>query len=202
MIDSLAGMDERAKKNVRMRSLTAAMKAHQEQDEPLHTWELAQIPGKSDWVDNYRTVEQFMSTDLFTVCPEDVVDLAASLMHWKHVRHVPVEDDKGRLVGVVTHRDLLELFAEGGGANAGELVIRDIMKSDPITIAPETPTLEALQLMREKNIGCLPVVKNDKLVGLLTAHDFLTVSTKLLEERLSEIQTEPVSNIFTSSIAA
>ena len=64
------------------------------------------------------------------------------------------------------------------------------MKTDLITISPETPTLEALNLMREKKIGCLPVVKDQKLVGLLTAHDFLTVSTKLFEERLKEINNE------------
>ena len=60
------------------------------------------------------------------------------------------------------------------------------MKKDLITISPETSTLEALNLMREKNIGCLPIVKNEKLVGMITAHDFLTVSAKLFEERLKE----------------
>jgi CBS domain-containing protein len=53
-----------------------------------------------------------------------------------------------------------------------------------ITIAPGTLTLEALHLMRENDIGCLPVIKDKKLVGLITAHDFLTVSTQLFEERL------------------
>jgi CBS domain-containing protein len=185
MIASLAEMDKRAKPNVRMRTLTAAMKVNQENGEPLHNWSLAKIPEKCDWIDNYRTVEQFMITDLFTVRPEDVLDLAASLMQWKHVRHVPVEDDKGHLVGIVSHRDLLELLAHGK-TNGGTLV-SDVMKTDLITVAPETPTLEALLSMREKNIGCLPVIKNGCLVGLLTAHDFLTVSARLLEEKLKEI---------------
>ncbi|HSK74389.1 MAG TPA: CBS domain-containing protein [Pyrinomonadaceae bacterium] len=184
MLDSLCAMDKRAKQNVRMRSLTAAMNANQEAGEPLHKWDLAEIPQKSDWLDNYKTVEQFMSTDLFTVRPEDVVDLAASLMYWKHVRHVPVEDDEGRLVGIVSHRDLLKLLALGKTNGASEIVIRDVMKHNPITISPETPSREALTLMREKNIGCLPVLKAEKLVGLITAHDFLTVSAKLFEERM------------------
>lgn len=183
MLDSLAAMDKRAKQNVRMRSLTAAMKANQEKGNPLHTWDLAEIPNKSDWIDNYKTVEQFMATDLFTVRPADVVDLAANLMHWRHVRHVPVEDDEGKLVGIVSHRDLLELFALGTNGKS-EIVVRDVMKQNPITIAPDTPSLEALNLMREKNIGCLPVIKNEKLVGIITAYDFLTVSAKLFEERL------------------
>lgn len=187
MLDSLANMDKRAKTNVRMRSLTAAMKANQETGQPMHLWKPAEIPEKSDWIDNYKTVEQFMATDLFTVRPEDLIDLAANLMHWKHIRHVPVEDDKGNLVGIISHRDLLKLFAVGRADEKTEVIVRDVMKTKPITITPQTPTLEALKLMREKNIGCLPVVKNKKLVGLITAYDFLTVSAKLFEERLMNV---------------
>jgi CBS domain-containing protein len=187
MIDSLAAMDKRAKQNVRMRTLTAAMRKHQELNEPLHDWPLAAIPARSEWIDNYKTVEQFMAVDLFTVRPEDVLELAANLMHWRHVRHVPVEDDTGRLIGIVSHRDLLALLALGKLHSSKHFVIRDVMKTDLVTVRPETPTLEALELMRERKIGCLPVIKEDKLVGLITAHDFLTVSAKLFEERLSGI---------------
>ncbi len=190
MLDSYEAMDKRAKPNVRLRTLTAAMKAHQESGEPVHEWALAEIPRQSEWIDNYKTVEQFMAVDLFTVRPEDIVDLAANLMHWRHVRHVPVEDDAGRLIGIVSHRDLIELFAHGKCGASPPLVIRDIMKTDLITIAPETPTLDALELMRERNIGCLPVIKDERLVGLITAYDFLTVSSKLLEERLSTVAAE------------
>ena len=187
MLDSLASMDPRAKPNVRMRTLTAIMKSYQEKGMPLHNWELAEIPSRSEWVDNYKTVEQFMAVDLFTVRPEDILDLAASLMHWKHVRHVPVEDDAGHLIGIVSHRDLLELFALGKITGPAQLVVGDVMKTDLITVAPETSALEALELMRERRIGCLPVIKDDKLVGLVTAYDFLTVSAKLFEERLTEV---------------
>lgn len=184
MIDSLAGMDKRAKANVRMRTLTAAMKANQENGNPVHEWKLADIPLRSEWIDNYKTVEQFMAVDLFTVRPEDILDLAASLMHWRHVRHVPVEDDEGRLIGIVSHRDLIELLATGKAGSSAPVLVSDLMKTDLVTITPDTSTLDALELMRERDIGCLPVVKDERLVGLVTAHDFLTVSSKLLEEKL------------------
>jgi CBS domain-containing protein/gamma-glutamylcysteine synthetase len=184
MLDSLAGMDKSAKTSAKMRALTEEMKARQESGDPLHTWPLARIEDRSDWVNNYRTVEQFMSRDLFTVRPDDVLDLAASLMEWKHIRHVPVENDSGALVGIVTHRDLLHLLAEDKGRASGELIVSEVMKTDLITITPDTRTLDALYIMRERNIGCLPVVAAGKLVGLLTAHDFLVVSTRILEERL------------------
>ena len=187
MLESVERMDPRAKPNVRMRSLTAAMKANQESGSPLHEWPLAEIPAKCEWVDNYKFVEQFMVTDLFTVRPEDVIDLAVRLMEWRHVRHVPVEDDAGVLIGLITHRHILRLFDQAKPNASESLLVRDVMKTDLFTIAPQTPTLEALQLMRENNIGCLPVVDKGKLVGLITAYDFLTVSTKLFEERLKAI---------------
>lgn len=188
MLDSLETMDPRAKPNVRMRTLTAAMKTNQEEGLPVHQWESAKIPERSDWIDNYKTVEQFMVTDLFTVRPEDVLDLAASLMHWRHVRHVPVENDAGELVGLVSHRDLLEWLALGKLPTSRETIVREVMKTDLLTISPTTETLIALQLMRDRNIGCLPVVNGKKLIGMITAYDFLTVSAKLLEERLKEMQ--------------
>lgn len=187
MLTSLAAMDPRAKMNVRMRTVTSAMKANQESGMPLHDWPLAAIPERSEWVDNYKTVEQFMAVDLFTVRGEDILDLAANLMHWRHVRHVPVEDDAGHLLGIVSHRDLIKLLASGKIDRSKPIIVRDVMSTDLITVQPDTPTLEALTLMREHNIGCLPVVKDGCLVGLVTAHDFLTVSTKLFEERLGEL---------------
>lgn len=187
MLDSLAAMDKAAKPNVRLRTLTAAMLEHQQQGEPLHKWNLACIAEKSDWIDNYQTVEQFMSRDLFTVRPEDAIELATNLMDWKHVRHVPVEDAHGNLVGIISHRDLLRLFSHDLMKNGHEIIVKDVMRKNLFTVAPQTPTLDALYLMREKNIGCLPVVKDKKLVGLITAHDFLTVSTRLLEERLKQV---------------
>ena len=61
------------------------------------------------------------------------------------------------------------------------------MITDIVTIGPQTPTLEALHLMRELKIGCLPGRSEGKLIGLLTAYDFLTVSTKLFEEQLKAV---------------
>jgi CBS domain-containing protein len=75
-----------------------------------------------------------MSTDLFTVRADDLVDLAASVIHWSHIRHVPVEDDDGGLVGVTSHRDLLRLLALGlAHPSAKPITVREIMKRDLVT---------------------------------------------------------------------
>lgn len=75
-----------------------------------------------------------------------------------------------------------------------EIVVRDVMKTELITATPETSSLEALKTMRDNDIGCLPVIRNEKLVGLITDFDFLTVSVKLFEERCARKPHSPVSS--------
>jgi len=182
---SLSGMSSRAPKDIRYRTLTSTMLERQRSGLPVHEWAEAALEEARDWRDSYRTVSQFMSTDLFTVQPDDLVDLAASMMDWERIRHVPVEDADGRLVGVVSHRAVLRLVARGLTKGSEEAVlVRDIMAADPVTVSPETSTLEVIRLMREKTIGCLPVVEQGRLVGIVTEHDLIDVAAHLLEESL------------------
>jgi CBS domain-containing protein len=139
---------------------------------------------------SYRTVGQFMTTDLRTLRPGDHVDLAAALMDWVHVRHIPVEDEAGALVGVVTHRAIVRLFARGA-APTRPVAVHEIMKRDPLSVPPSLPTLEAMRLMRRRGVGCLPVVDEGRLVGLVTERDFIRVAEGLLEARLGEVEPEP-----------
>ena len=63
----------------------------------------------------------------------------------------------------------------------------EVMRTGKLfTVSPETPTLEALELMRTNRVACLPVVKGEKLVGIVTERDFLDVAARLLTERLRE----------------
>lgn len=185
---SLAALGEEGTREGRLRTVAAEMHARQQTCEPVHRWPLVEGHAASDdWAEGYRTVGQFMSTDLFTVRPDDLVDLAASVMDWRHIRHVPVEDEGGRLVGLVTHRDVLRLLARGmaGRVGAAAVAVREIMKADPVSVEPSTETLAAVRLMRERGVGCLPVVEGGTLVGIVTAKDFLDASAKLFEERLT-----------------
>src|ERR1043166_3429569 len=131
-----------------------------------------------------------MSTDLFTVQPNDLIDLAASVMDWRHIRHVPVEDGDGRLVGLVTHRALLRMLASGKREPSGNpMTVGEIMVSNPITVSPSTSSLEAMEVMRSSKIGCLPVVEGNHLVGIVTSFDFLNASAHLFKEQLSNSAT-------------
>ena len=183
-ISSLAAMPTDGPRDARSRALTNAMLEHQEAGDPVHTWGPAELEKVSDVRDNYMIVSQFMTTDVFTVHPEDLVDLAASLMDWEKIRHIPVEEE-GRLVGVVSHRAVLRLVARGYlGLGAEKVSVRQIMRTDPITVSPSTSTLEALHLMRDKKVGALPVLDDDKLVGIVTEHDLIAVSSRLLDNYL------------------
>ncbi len=177
--DSLAGMSTTTRSSDRYRALTSTMWRNQETNTPVHEWDLAKVAGQTEDRDAYRTVGQLMTTDLFTVHDDDIVDLAASLMEWEHLRHVPVEDHEGRLLGLVTHRALMRVLTRGKVA-ASQVTVGSIMDRAPVTCSPDTSTVEAIALMRKHKIGSLPVVKDERLVGIITEHDFFEISGQLL----------------------
>lgn len=186
LLSSLASSNGDEPFDMSARTLTSTMLSRQREDKPVHEWELAKADEANDWSQSYQTVGQFMATDLFTLSPDDLVDLAASLMDWRHIRHVPVEDQEGHLVGLVTHRGLLRLLSRGSSApGRSSLTVREIMKPNPISVQSTTPTLEAIEIMRRSRIGCLPVVDDAQLVGIVTSYDFLTATACLFKQHLS-----------------
>ncbi len=186
MLDSLSTMDRRGTAHARCQALTSAGVARQKSGQPVHTWTLAAASDMKDWRHSYKTVGQFMTRDLFTVRPDDLVDFAANLMDWEYIRHVPVEDADGHLVGLISHRTLIRLLAKG--VRGEPVTVSEIMKADPVCVSPGTPTLEAIEIMRRRRVGCLPVVDQGRLVGILTERDLIEVSAKLLDEQLRDVR--------------
>ncbi|MGH9928161.1 MAG: CBS domain-containing protein [Pyrinomonadaceae bacterium] len=200
ILKSLTAMEDAGPKDIGLRQLTATMLACQKEGQPVHTWLPVKESEEVDWEQGYRTVGQFMSTDLFTVQPDDLIDLAASLMDWRHIRHVPVEDEDGHLVGLVTHRSLLRLVSTGGREkNIDAIIVRELMVPNPVTVSPSTPTLEAMKIMREQRLGCLPVVEGNQLVGIVTSYDFLDASARLFQEHLAGLSEPAKARVMTAS---
>lgn len=185
-LESLANMKGRGTEDQRLRCLVSSMVEQQSTGNPISNWVLADFCEQQNWRESYLKVSQFMATDLFTVRPDDIVDFAATLMDWRHVRHVPVEGDDGELVGLVSHRALLRLVAEGRVGGEHKVTVKEIMTRHPVTVNSDTTTVEAIRLMRSKEVACLPVVDEGKLHGLITEHDLLVVSSHLLERYLEE----------------
>lgn len=185
MLDSFNAMEKTNSTAERLTALTRTLVDQQRCGTLGHEWPLAVAPEESSWEDHYQLVGQYMSTDLFTVNEDEIIDMVAAVMEWQHVRHVPVEDNDHRLVGLVTRRAFLRLLAKGVPSEDSSIPVRDIMTTDLVTVSPETTTLEAIRLMREHRISSLPVVEEGQLVGLVTERDFMNIARDLLEERLS-----------------
>jgi CBS domain-containing protein len=185
-LESMEKMEEHGTLDQRLRCLVNSMVEQQSTGRPISEWTLADYCVEQDWRASYRNIGQFMSTDLFTVRPDDIVDFAATLMDWRHVRHVPVEDDSGKLVGLVSHRALLRLVATGRIGKGHKVTVDEIMNRKPVTVHADTSTVEAIRLMREHKLACLPVTRNDKLVGIVTEHDLIVVASRLLETQLEK----------------
>jgi CBS domain-containing protein len=183
--DSLTAMGETGTQDGRHMALAQASHRLQLEGRPVHTWPLATYdPRHGDLKLGLQKVSQVMTRDVFSVNPEDVIELAASLMDWEHLRRVPVEDDEGRLVGLLTQRGILRLLLQGKGDKT--VAVREVMRVDPLTVSPDATTLEAMTLMRENRLGCLPVVEQGRLVGIVTEHDFIGAAASLLEDALRE----------------
>lgn len=161
--------------------LTSCIIENQSKDQPVHTWPMPELSDLDDYRPAGLKVDEFMETDLFTVQEDDLIELVAELMDWRKVRYIPVEDTKGHLVGLITSRLLLRHFTQQNRFNGHEAFqVKDIMIKNPITITPTGSILEAMTIMRDNKIGCLPVVQKDELVGIITEMDFLRITGSLL----------------------
>lgn len=128
-----------------------------------------------------KTVADLMSTDVATLEQNDELGLADDLMKLGRIRHLPVVDEDGMLVGVVSQRDLYHsalVKALGHGTHAmgktlRALRVKEVMQASPTTVLPSTPLVEAARLMSRHKFGCLPVVEDGRLVGILTEGDFV-----------------------------
>ena len=161
--------------------LTAAIIENQKKEIPVHKWKMPELRDLKNYHPETLRVEEFMTTDLFTVQKDDLIELVAEMLDWKKIQYAPVEDTKGNLVGLVTSRLILRHFVRGKMNAKANSTVKDIMIEKPITVNSETTILAAMDLMRKNKIGCLPVVKGKELIGIITEMDFLRISGRLIE---------------------
>lgn len=185
MISSVEHIHDHGTRSERLSTLTAGTITRQQEGSPVHEWSVAEIRESGEWRHHYATVGQYMQTELFTVRQDELIDLAASIMDWEQIRHIPVEDKEHRLVGLVSYRALLRLVADPIKRKSDSIAVGDIMEREPLSVLPSMPTMEAISLMKANRASCLPVVTEDgKLVGIVTEHDYMRIAGKLLEDQL------------------
>jgi CBS domain-containing protein len=131
-----------------------------------------------------QTVGELMTRDLVTLAENQNLSQAEDLLRLHRIRHLPVVRG-GKLVGLVTHRDLLRAAAQRSGSDPAKQALwaSDVMVRDVKTVRPDTPTREAVKLMLHNKYGCLPVVGADgELLGILTEADMVRFAQHLIED--------------------
>jgi len=152
-------------------SLTRLMVEMEGTGEPVHQWPAISHSLK-DGHKHFYLVEHIMTTDIPTVQADDLLELVINYMIWRNVRYIAVENSNHELVGMVASRILIRLLKDGW---VDGLTVKDIMVKELITVEPQTLTQDAINLMAEKNIGCLPVVSKKKLFGMLTEREIINI---------------------------
>jgi len=131
------------------------------------------------------SIEAIMSTNLITVAPSATLAEARGLMHDNRIHHIPVMDD-GKLVGLLTLTNVLAatdsfLRDPKNRIHANEILVKDAMVSDVATVDMHASLRSAALFIEKHKIGCLPVMSDEELVGIITDTDFVAVAINLLE---------------------
>ena len=162
-------------------TLTSAMLRNQNTGQPVSRWDIATREDSRAWSPDSLLVEEFMTRDVFTVEKDDIPELVANIMDWQKIRFVPVEGKDGKLIGLLSARKMLRyLIDKNEGKQQPPKTVKELMILKPITISPEKTVAEAMRIMKIHRANCLPVVKNDKLVGIISEGNFLNVTDRLL----------------------
>jgi len=124
----------------------------------------------------HLTVNDLMTTAVVTVRSNETIRDAHADMQMGMFRHLPVLDERGRLVGILSDRDVLRALNRHKAT-----LVAEVMTREPLTVTPNTSAHVAAQLMIDRTIGSLPVVNEEgELIGLLTQTDFLEVARRAL----------------------
>ena len=133
------------------------------------------------------TLEAIMTTELITLLPTANLAEARELMHKNKIHHLPVVDDNNTLIGLVTLTNVLAatdsiLRDPDNSIRPSDVVVKDIMVTDVATVDERASLRQAALFLEKHRIGCLPVVTDGMLMGIITETDFVAVAINLLEQ--------------------
>jgi len=136
-------------------------------------------------------VKDRMTSNPLRITPDTSFPEAFQIIREKRIRHLPVVDEEEKLIGIVAQTDLLHASpSKATTLNVFEinyllanLHVREVMSSPPITVSEDAPLEEAARVMVEKKIGCLPVMREGALVGMITETDIFETFVEVLGGR-------------------
>lgn len=146
------------------------------------------------------TIEEFMTADPYTLSENDSLYDARKVMTERHIRHIPITDDNKHLIGLVTQRNVLAATESSSrpqtrsapDAADKDILLSDIMKTGVSVIHRDDSLREAALFLQSNKYGCLPVVLDNCLVGIITDSDFIEIAINLLEQ--VEVTEQEISN--------
>lgn len=156
-----------------------------------------------------RTVADAMTRKIVTVTEKDVLEKLEEGMERLRFRHLPVVDDEGKLVGLLTHSDIRHAWStplsdreQDRNAIIGQVPVGRVMQHEVVTVEPGDSLIEAGKLMWEAKIGCLPVVDEEgSLVGIVTAADFIRIALQLLGSDVPKVDVDELARLGRSMVA-
>jgi acetoin utilization protein AcuB len=148
-----------------------------------------------------KTVADVMTRRLVTLKPDDVLGSIEQAMETLRVRHLPVVDGAGKLLGLVSHADIWHaassvLSERESDRNAiiNQVPVSRIMQTELLTVEPGDPLIDVAKLMWDCKVGCVPVVEADgTLVGILTSGDFIAIAVQLLGSEIKKSDVEDLA---------
>jgi len=150
-----------------------------------------------------------MTSHPLTLPPEMPLPEALEVMRREGVRRVPVVDGRGKLVGVVTRNDLMQASPSPVTSLSvwevtyllSKITVQEVMKKDVVTVAEDTTLEEAARLVAERQISCLPVMRGEELVGIITESDIFKVFLELLMAQEKGVRLTVFAPYFKGSLA-
>ncbi len=140
------------------------------------------------------SINEFMTSNPYTLGESDTLEDARQLMTEKHIRHIPVTDEEQRLLGLVTQRDVLEAtnpsLRQQDDIRLSEIMIRDVS-----VIHESDSVRRAAIFLQSHKYGCLPVVSEGALVGIITDSDYIDIAINLLEQYEMAEETDFVEDV-------
>ncbi|TFV93152.1 CBS domain-containing protein [Algoriphagus kandeliae] len=149
-------------------ALTQLIYNNQQEEKPIHDW--PDVNDLHEFETKANKVGHIMTTTLITADSEDSARLTLEFMQWNNIHHLPVVDNRERLVGLITYRHLQKYWDQIQNPSS-QLQAKDIMVKEVIYTHPSNTIHHAIEQLKQHNIGCLPVVHNTHLVGIITLKD-------------------------------
>lgn len=162
-------------------TLTATIIENQISGKLVHEWEIPSSSTIKDYKPSHLLVSEFMDTELFTVHESDIIEFASEMMDWKNLKYLLVEDAKGNFSGLLSASLVLKHYLKNKNSKKVFLV-KDIMITQPIVVEENTTIVDAMHLMKDKKIGCLPVVRGTELIGLIDTMNLLKITSSLIDK--------------------